>query len=307
MLEKLTRLYPRSIVTPFLPTKDPKYLWLKINDTYLGIDKKDLTQKEIELLHIMYPISDQHVFPNQSNHAQKWYRFLFLDDRYCPANKAEDYRVIQFEISSRYDQYETEDWEEAMRSFFPNDITTVFISQQSGLIIEKYSDFIMSKKELHDAIETFESDFFFHIHFFVGQFRSINNGLKNLFSNERKLFQYVRTKIPHKKFFTLENAIPLYLIDQLPESSLSSLFWNIESTFENNKELWYTMKKYLENHSNTSLTAKELFMHRNSLQYRIGKFMEKTNINLKSFSGALITYLACLHYELNAKNKEQND
>jgi DNA-binding PucR family transcriptional regulator len=35
-------------------------------------------------------------------------------------------------------------------------------------------------------------------------------------------------------------------------------------------------------------------MHRNSLQYRIDKFIEKTGIDIKHFKGAVAVYLAIL-------------
>ncbi|WP_235425173.1 helix-turn-helix domain-containing protein [Heyndrickxia ginsengihumi] len=61
-------------------------------------------------------------------------------------------------------------------------------------------------------------------------------------------------------------------------------------------------KKYLENYTNTSLTSKQLFIHRNSLQYRIEKFEEKTNLNLKMFTDAMFAYYACLDFEYIDEN-----
>ncbi|MXV42460.1 PucR family transcriptional regulator, partial [Bacillus subtilis] len=38
-------------------------------------------------------------------------------------------------------------------------------------------------------------------------------------------------------------------------------------------------------------------LHRNSLQYRIDKFIERSGIDIKSYKGALLAYFICLQNE----------
>ena len=63
--------------------------------------------------------------------------------------------------------------------------------------------------------------------------------------------------------------------------------------------MYATIKVFLENNLNASLTAKKLYIHRNTLQYRIDKFIDKTGIQLKDFYGAFTVFLAC--FFLNKK------
>ncbi len=42
---------------------------------------------------------------------------------------------------------------------------------------------------------------------------------------------------------------------------------------------------------NSSSTSKKLYMHRNTLNYRIDNFIEATKINVKTFKGANAVYL----------------
>ncbi|MCD8511165.1 MAG: helix-turn-helix domain-containing protein [Bacillus sp. (in: Bacteria)] len=51
-----------------------------------------------------------------------------------------------------------------------------------------------------------------------------------------------------------------------------------------------SVKVYLECNLNTSLAAKKLYMHRNTLQYRVDKFIEKTSIDIKRFPNAVAVY-----------------
>ena len=52
-----------------------------------------------------------------------------------------------------------------------------------------------------------------------------------------------------------------------------------------------TVLGFIKENQNASKAAKRLFMHRNTLNYRLDHFMMKTEIDIKSFQGALAIYL----------------
>jgi len=52
-----------------------------------------------------------------------------------------------------------------------------------------------------------------------------------------------------------------------------------------------TVIGFIENNFNASLTAKRLYLHRNTLNYRIENFIQKTEIDIKSFKKGLSIYL----------------
>ncbi len=58
-----------------------------------------------------------------------------------------------------------------------------------------------------------------------------------------------------------------------------------------NSEVIHTVLEFIENNMNSSSTSKKLFMHRNTLNYRIDNFIEATKINVKTFKGANAVYL----------------
>jgi DNA-binding PucR family transcriptional regulator len=75
----------------------------------------------------------------------------------------------------------------------------------------------------------------------------------------------------------------------------------IFGVFNDDPEMYSSIKVFLENNLNASLTAKKLYIHRNTLQYRIDKFIDKTGIQLKDFYGAYTVFLACLLFEQSQK------
>ena len=58
-----------------------------------------------------------------------------------------------------------------------------------------------------------------------------------------------------------------------------------------NSEVIHTVREFIENNMNSSLSAKKLYMHRNTLNYRVENFIESTHINVKTFKGANAVYM----------------
>lgn len=58
----------------------------------------------------------------------------------------------------------------------------------------------------------------------------------------------------------------------------------------NDYETLLTVKAYIENGNSPSLLAIRLFVHRNTVTYRIDRFMQETNIDLKPFANACFIF-----------------
>lgn len=106
------------------------------------------------------------------------------------------------------------------------------------------------------------------------------------------------------RIFYAEKTVAAYhtlgigrLIYQLPES-LCQLF--IEEIFGKNmpaeldEETLNTLNKFFENNLNVSETARQLYVHRNTLVYRIERIQESTGLNLRSFDDALTFKIAMM-------------
>jgi len=57
------------------------------------------------------------------------------------------------------------------------------------------------------------------------------------------------------------------------------------------QEVIHSVRAFVEHNMNSSVTAKALFMHRNTLNYRIDQFVLATHIEVKTFVGAMVVYL----------------
>lgn len=117
--------------------------------------------------------------------------------------------------------------------------------------------------------------------------------LKNISSSfkEARLAQDVR------KIFEMEKQVVNYeclgigrLIYQLP-SPLCRIFVNEMlqgfSMSDIDEELFVTVQKFFENDLNVSKTAQDLFIHRNTLVYRLDKIQKLTRLDLRKFTDAI--------------------
>lgn len=95
----------------------------------------------------------------------------------------------------------------------------------------------------------------------------------------------------NKKVHRYNDLILPIIIDNLNPANLKDILsytdCNIESILMD-KELLLTATKFLENSLNISDTARKLYVHRNTLIYRINKIQNITSLDLRSFKDAVI-------------------
>ncbi|GIN87197.1 hypothetical protein J6TS2_35830 [Heyndrickxia sporothermodurans] len=299
MINKLKKRFPDAVIQSN-PIRHSKMIWFYIsqNEQYIGIPIADLTHSEIDLLKTLFPVYQEEITYNKSTQSKKWYDYIFSESPSLPMdNIHKEFRLIQFSISENKEAFDVESLQDVLKTIFPHEVVIVFSSENAGVIIEEKQEYLLTSQELQTSINALESDFYFKIHFYIGQFNELDKGLKAHFKLEQDLFLFAQKEMSKERIFSLNNVFPLYILKNIPYEIRSSFFNHIYHIFKEDRELRRTIKLYLENHSNASLTAKQLFLHRNSLQYRIDKFTDKTGFDLKSFPHAVIVYLACLDYE----------
>ena len=98
------------------------------------------------------------------------------------------------------------------------------------------------------------------------------------------------------------------LIYQLP-TTLCEMF--LGEVFKKNpiesldQETLYTINKFFENNLNVSETSRKLFVHRNTLVYRLEKIKKLTGLDLREFDHAIIFKVALMVKKyLNSQNSE---
>jgi len=119
-----------------------------------------------------------------------------------------------------------------------------------------------------------------------------------------RAYKEAQVAIEVGKVFDTEKSIINYenlgigrLIYQLP-TTLCDMF--LQEVFKKNpidsldQETLYTINKFFENNLNVSETARKLFVHRNTLVYRLEKIKKLTGLDLREFDDAITFKVALM-------------
>ncbi|MCL6572102.1 MAG: helix-turn-helix domain-containing protein [Bacillus sp. (in: Bacteria)] len=301
MLRKLMSIYDNSILFSKKPEMQVEEMYIFYDDAeneWMGIPKSLLSEKEVSLLKTLYELVE--IKPVTIHPAAKgWDEFLMVDGPLPIYNPETYFRFIQFHINGKdVNQIEIES---ALKGFFTEDAIIIWESECCGIIIEEKKQISLSEEEFISMAETLESDFYVKVSFFIGKLYLLSKQLHAKFHLEKEYFSFGLTNLGNPTIFTFERVFPAYLAYYLPVEIKQRVNQEILDIFIDDPEMFSTIKMFLENNSNASMTAKKLYIHRNTLQYRIDKFTEKTGIGLKDFYGAFTVFLACLLFEDNRK------
>jgi len=286
--QKLQEIYPASSLHSF-PTINDAYLSIAVTHGFLWIPKENLSPSEEKLLESM---ADTDLTNNlqDGKHDHPWYAALFFNE-VIPASKG-SFRLIQFEYHT-LEKNELLALQEEMTTILPHTVDLFFLSKSYGVIVESFSEDALSTEELEGLFLALDSDFNNYTRFFCGTFHSFEKNFTQLFYEEEQLFLHalnVNTK--DKSFDIAKNSILFFAHQDVSKSYLmQSLFveWF-------NPEFIKIISKLWEMQGNISSTAKELFMHRNTLQYKVDKFQEQTKTNLKKMDDLFLCYLLILTF-----------
>jgi len=126
-------------------------------------------------------------------------------------------------------------------------------------------------------------------------------------------YKEAQTAIEVGRVFETEKAVIHYenlgigrIIYQLP-TTLCEMF--LSEVFKKNpiesldQETLYTINKFFENNLNVSETSRKLFVHRNTLVYRLEKIKKLTGLDLREFDHAIVFKVALMVKKyLNSQN-----
>ncbi len=203
-----------------------------------------------------------------------------------------------------------------IRALENNDVSVYDVVQ--NLFPDKAKDFVISINETDIALvketaqgidpktieklastiaDTISGEFYAHVVIGIG---STVNSLKEL----ARSFKEAQAALEVGKVFDTEKTIVSHdnlgiarLIYQLPttlcETFLKEVFkcGSIESL---DQETLFTIQRFFENNLNVSETSRKLFVHRNTLVYRLEKIKKITGLDLREFDHAIVFKIALM-------------
>ena len=168
------------------------------------------------------------------------------------------------------------------------------------------SEKIQPEKLARSIVDTIQSEFYLKVTVGVG---TLASSLKDI----ARSYKEAQVAIEVGKVFDTEKSVVNYgnlgigrLIYQLP-TTLCDMFLNevfkkgaIESL---DRETLLTIQSFFENNLNVSETSRKLFVHRNTLVYRLEKIRKITGLDLREFEHAITFKVALMVKKyLSSKN-----
>ena len=189
-----------------------------------------------------------------------------------------------------------------VQNLFPdkNKDFVININETDIALVKEIRTGIESKdleKLASSIVDTLSSEFYTHCVVGIG---TTVNGIKEL----ARSFKEAQVALEVGKVFDTERTIVSYdnlgiarLVYQLP-TTLCDMFLkevfkrgSIESL---DQETLFTIQKFFENNLNVSETSRKLFVHRNTLVYRLEKIKKLTGLDLREFEDAIVFKVALM-------------
>lgn len=153
------------------------------------------------------------------------------------------------------------------------------------------------EKLARSIVDTLSSEFYTQATVGIG---TVVEGIKDL----ARSFKEAQVALEVGKVFDTEKTIVSYdnlgiarLIYQLP-TTLCEMFlrevFKMGSIDSLDQETLFTIQRFFENNLNVSETSRKLFVHRNTLVYRLEKIKRLTGLDLREFDDAIIFKVALM-------------
>lgn len=293
MIDQLREIYSTLIV--YKDNSDQlglDYKWFATDKgEIIGIRNDELTSKDVSLLTTF--LSPYNVkFPTPTEAERNWRKIIFSTDLmeekdWKPSNP---FRFVYFSFNKS--QTEPGLFKDAIEALFDKEVPILWESEHEGFIIEQQ---MVAEESIsfEQIIDILMSDLYVKINFFVGPYKKdiadITLHYNSLTSVAKRVFLYT-----NKSVVTYVEAIPFILTKQTEAELRLDISKTILQEYIHDEETIKMIETFFKCNLNLSETAKVLHLHRNSLQYRLDRFYEKTGIEIRQFHDAMTVSLALL-------------
>lgn len=247
---------------------------------WILLEEAGLSEREKQLVALLTQ-------QEQTISQNPWYGYLIEGKGQAPLS-FKKLQVVYCHLSY-YQQENLASWLDMMQTLFPNCQTVLQVGVQDYVFVLQQDKYSAVRSILSDTIEAVEYDFGLRLSIMLGQVWSQTGyqPLSDLIQAERDLFktwwrqghQGVHTFSQLYLWSIGEGSVSLKVIKEY----LHQMILEQDQIQEIILSLW-------ENSAVLTKTAQQLYLHRNSLQYKIDKWEELTGLQLKELTDLTLCY-----------------
>lgn len=273
-------LFP-EVITKQEVKQSEDYIIVEQDGHVLHFPKSSLTKRELYLLQMTPSLEDASSVDSQN----PWYRYLVEGRGRLP----QSHSAVQF-IFIEHQFTLSEELKDFLSPLVINVETIMTINQTQSVMILNQDNFFNATELLTDILPTIENDFNTRLRCYFGNSWTHLQAVdwKELYEEEYKLFTLFLSHKVEQHYCRFPKMALWALANQSPMPSIKAkCLQHILDTSDTSaiiKALW-------QEQGNLAKTAKALFIHRNSLQYKLDKFTQSSGLNLKILDDLAYAYL----------------
>lgn len=283
---KLKSLYP-DLQLSDLPFLEMDTFRLPYKNKWLHIPTDSLSEKEWQLLTLLKKETEPASFPVSDS---KWSNYLD-GKRDTPPKTTGNIRLIQLIMEKIDTQFDYSIWMDSISHLFEPVLDLFFVSTDTCLIIQDTSAPDFSEEEITGILQTLEEDFSVRTHAYVGHYWPTDKHLRQVLKEEQTIFQQEVTHLTHQVSSLSDVALRYFTKEATSKSAIVKELKGLIDESSDWRELIHAL---WSSQGNISVAAKNLFIHRNTLQYRMDRFQDITGLSLKNNHELLLCYLLIL-------------
>lgn len=246
---------------------------------WLLLKEEELTEREKQL--ISWLGSEEEVAPNP------WYRYL-IDGKGEAPQVIKKMQLVYCHISHSTAEG-TASWLEMMQTLLPNFRATLQLSGQDYVLILDQDQSLPVADILKDTVSAMEYDFNIRLSILVGQVwtESKDGKVSPVIRAEQAVFRaWIREG--HQGVYRF-SQLYLWGIEQA-DLDLNPIKVRLHQLIESQDQLQDIIVALWDNGAVVTKAAQQLYLHRNSLQYKIDKWEELTGLQLKNLTDLALCY-----------------
>ena len=263
------------------PVDKEGYLSLPLsNYQWLLLEEASLSEREKQLVALLTK-------QEQTISLNPWYNYLIEGKGQAPQN----FKKLQLVYChlSYFQQENLTSWLEMMGTLFPNCQTVLQVGAQDYIFVLQQDKYTSVRSILMDTLEAVEYDFGVRLSIMLGQVWSQtgHQALSDLIKAERDLFKNWWRQ-GHQGFHTFSQLYLWSMGEKMVDLGLIKDY--LHQMIVNQDQIQEIILSLWENSAVLTKTAQQLYLHRNSLKYKIDKWEELTGLQLKELTDLTLCY-----------------